>query len=146
MYSECSSVTKAVMSVECCKHKYIELFYLVVLINIRLAVFNNFIQGIKFCIRMYSMLASNYTHTVFQRWLSLCLFLNIIIFVVILYIMFSNLSVHYCARNIRRIVRAVRSSEKKCDKEDWNSHSWCLKMSTCINIYHQVIVIINCNL
>ena len=51
-----------------------------------------------------------YTHCISEMTVAMFLFKY---YHVIFYIKFSGLSVHYCARNIRRIFREVRSSENK---------------------------------
>ena len=107
--------------------------YLVILIIIRIVFLSVCIQGLKLCIIVYSMLASNYTHIVFQRWPSLCLFLNIIIFVITFYIMFSSLYIIVLKisdgflEQLNQVKTNVIKKTVWC-RLWWNSHTWCLKM------------------
>ena len=110
------------------------MFYLVILINIRIEIFSSFCPGPK-VMYYYVLLASTQRYTVFQRWPSLCLFLNMIIFVVIFYIC-SEIYLYIIVLEI--FAGSLQSSYIKLEQNvikktvwcrlRWNSHSWCLTL------------------
>ena len=66
----CSSVTKLVLFVECCKQSYIVVIVIIVIIHIRIVILTIFNQGLELCIHLYYWLASNKTgiiHTLYFR-------------------------------------------------------------------------------